>query len=48
VSVSTDGGAALTNHTTVDGLANNTVFGVWAVGGTVYAGTNGGGLSIGT
>ncbi len=36
-----------TNYTTGSGLGNNSVLGVYASGSTIYAATNGGGLSIG-
>ena len=42
-----DGGSSFTNKTTANGLGNNNVNGVYAVGSTVYAATNGG-LSIST
>ncbi|MFH1263856.1 MAG: hypothetical protein V1495_10510 [Pseudomonadota bacterium] len=48
MSISTDGGATFTNRTTADGLGDNDVNGVFAVGSTVYAATDGGGLSIST
>ncbi|MGA1018597.1 MAG: hypothetical protein ACO3YY_11520, partial [Phycisphaerales bacterium] len=41
-----DGGVSWTNYTTANGLGNNVVLGVYASGGTIYAATNGGGLSI--
>ena len=37
-----------TNYTTGSGLANNLVRGVYATGSTIYAATQGGGLSIST
>ena len=39
--------STFTNKTTTNGLGNNSVYGVYVVGTTVYAGTNGG-LSIST
>src|SRR5581483_292094 len=38
--------SSFTNRTTANGLGNNSVRGVYAVGNTVYAATEGGGLSI--
>jgi hypothetical protein len=48
LSISTNGGASFTNKTTADGLGNNTVWGVYAIGSTVYAATDNSGLSIST
>ena len=45
LSVSTTGGGAWTNYTTANGLGSNTVYGVYASGGNIYAATAGG-LSI--
>jgi outer membrane protein OmpA-like peptidoglycan-associated protein len=45
--ISTDGGATFTTKTTANGLGNNGVSGVYAVGSTVYAATNDG-FSIST
>jgi outer membrane protein OmpA-like peptidoglycan-associated protein len=45
--ISTDGGATFTTKTTVDGLGNNGVGDVYAVGSTIYAATNEG-FSIST
>ena len=45
--ISTDGGATFTTKTTVDGLGDNGVGGVYAVGSTIYAATNDG-FSIST
>ena len=39
---------AFTNYTTANGLGDVVVRGVYVVGSTVYAATNGGGLSIST
>ena len=49
LSISTNGGTTFTNYTTANsGLGGGVVKGVYAVGGTVYAATQGGGLSIGS
>ena len=49
LSISTNGGTTFTNYTTANsGLGDDLVRGVYAVGGTVYAATHGGGLSIGS
>jgi hypothetical protein len=48
LAISTDGGTSFSNNTTADGLGNNTVRGVYAIGSTVYVATFGGGLSIST
>ncbi len=45
LSISTDGGVSFVNRTTADGLGDNDVNGVFAVGTTVYVATDGG-LSI--
>ena len=45
LSISTNGGSSFTNYTTTSGLGSNTVLGVYANGGTIYAATFGG-LSI--
>ena len=37
LSVSTTGGGAWTNYTTANGLGSNTVYGVYASGGNIYA-----------
>ena len=37
---------AWTNYTTGSGLGNNSVYGVYAQGSTIYAATNNGGLSV--
>lgn len=42
----TDGGTSFTNRTTANGLGSDTANDVFAIGSTVYAGTNNG-LSIG-
>lgn len=47
VSISTDGGETFDNYTTDDGLGNESVNGVYAVGAIVYAATDSG-LSIST
>ena len=46
--ISTDGGVTFTTYTMAEGLGSDTVTSVYVSGGTVYAGTLGGGLSIGT
>jgi len=42
LSISTNGGTAFTNHTTADGLGDDTVNGVYVSGQIIYAATNGG------
>jgi hypothetical protein len=43
LSISTDGGSAFSNkNVTTNGLGNNVVNGVYAVGSMIYAATNGG------
>jgi hypothetical protein len=48
LSISTDGGLTFTTKTTDNGLGNNSVNDVYAVGNTIYAATLSGGLSIST
>jgi hypothetical protein len=46
LSISTNSGNSFITKTTADGLLSNNVIGVYAIGSTVYAATQGSGLSI--